>query len=218
MATPIWARVLVWLIVPLLGAGLLLGLDRLIDVVLRLDWVPWRGAMELVQRVPEPWDTVGPLVLGLVLGLVLAGLVDAESLTVRVGLGEVELTRPGVRKVVPLAEVATAFLEKDKLVLLGRTGREMAREPCHLSAGRLEPALRGHGIAWAERDPYEDAYRRWIPDSPEVPQAAGAVFAARQRALDKGDEGDAAELREELAGHGYVVRDKRKKQYWRQVS
>jgi hypothetical protein len=218
VATPIWARVAIWVALPAVGAALLLGLDRIADVVVRLPWAPLRGPFRLVQEVPEPQATWGALVLGAIAGLVLAGLVDAESMTVRLSRAEVRLSRPGTRRTVPRADVAVAFRDGDKLVLLGRTGRELAREPSHLSPKRLAPAFASQGIAWSDRDPYEDTYRRWIPDSPEVPAEAHAVFAARQQALKSSDSRDAAELREELARLGFVVRDRHKRQYWRRVS
>jgi hypothetical protein len=210
-------RVLTWLGVPALGAALLLGVDRLADVLIRLPWAPLRGPGRLVHAIAEPWATWGALGLGAIAGLVLAGMADAESLTVRLSRTEVLLTRPGHRRSVPRAEVAVAFRDGDRLVLLGRTGRELAREPSHLPASRLAPAFAAHGIVWSDGDPYEPAYRRWIPNSPDVPADANAVFVARQQALAGGDERDAAELRDELARLGYVVRDRRKKQYWRRA-
>lgn len=142
---------------------------------------------------------------------------DAESLTVRLSDREVVLHRPGTTRTVPHPDVAMAFREKDELVLLGRTGRELAREPCHLPVERLATVFRSQGIAWSDQDPYADAYRRWIPNSPDVPAGANAVLAARQESLTGGDERDMAELREELARLAIVVRDDRKRQYWRQA-
>jgi hypothetical protein len=216
VATRAWIRAVTWAGLPILAAALLLGVDRLADVLIRLPWAPLRGPGRLVHSIPEPWATWGALALGAIAGLLLAGMADAESLTVRLSRTEVLLTRPGHRRSVPRAEVAVAFRDGDRLVLLGRTGRELAREPSHLPASRLAPAFAAHGIAWSDEDPYDPAYRRWIPGSPDVPADANAVFAARQQALG-GDDRDAAELRDELARLGYVVRDRHKKQYWRRV-
>jgi hypothetical protein len=217
VATPVWLRAAVWTGLPAAGAVLLLGVDRLADVVVRLPWAPMRGPFRLVQDLPEPQATIGALALGAIAGLILAWFVDAESLTVRLSGRAVVLTRPGVTRTVPRPDVAVAFRDNDKLVLLGHTGRELAREPSHLSVERLAAAFRSQGIAWSGRDPYADAYRRWIPDSPDVPADANAVFAARQEALRTGDDRDLTELREELARLGFVVRDDRKRQYWRRV-
>ncbi|GLY94382.1 hypothetical protein Acsp02_16380 [Actinoplanes sp. NBRC 103695] len=217
VTTPVAIRVVFWIVPPAVGAGLLLGLQRLAGVLGERDWVPFRRLFQLLRDIGEPWATGGALAVGAILGLVLAAMIDAESLSVRVSGADLVLARPGRRRVVPRGEVATAFRDKDKLVLLGRTGRELAREPANTSPVRYAPLLRAHGIAWADRDPYAEAYQRWIPASGEIPAAADAVFTARQKALDSGDDRDAAELRDVLAGHGYVVRDERKKQYWRQA-
>ncbi|GAB2618729.1 hypothetical protein Aab01nite_32580 [Paractinoplanes abujensis] len=211
MPTPMWGRVLVWLCLPLLGAALLWG------VLLLIDRLPFGGPLELVRRLPEPWDLVAALGVGLIIGLIFAALVDAESLTVRITSMEVVLTRPGHRRAVPRGDIAVAFPDRDQLVLLGRTGQELAREPSHLSHQRLRTAFGSRGVAWAEQDPYLEAYRRWVPRLPEVPDAADAVFTARQKALNSGDDEDVRELREELGRLGFVVRDDKKKQYWRRV-
>ncbi|MBL7254126.1 YqeB family protein [Paractinoplanes lichenicola] len=210
--TPLWSRVLVWLCLPLAGAALLWG------ILLLIDWLPFGGPLNLVRRLPEPWDLVVALGLGLIIGLIFAALVDAESLTVRITTMEVVLTRPGRRRAVPRGEIAVAFPDRDQLVLLGRTGRELGREPCHLSKKKLSAAFTAHGVAWAEQDPYLEAYRRWVPHLPDVPDAANAVFTARQKALSSGDDEDVRELREELGRLGFVVRDDKKKQYWRRVA
>jgi hypothetical protein len=214
VATPVWARAAVWTLLPAVGAGLGWVIHQLPGWLLRVPFMPMRGPLRLVDRLSEPEATIGALALGAIAGLVLAGLADRESLTVRISGTEVTLTRPGSRLTVPRGEVAVAYREGDQLVLLGRTGRELAREPSHLSPGRLAPAF---GPAWSERDPYADAYRRWVPDLPDVPAEAAAIFAARQKALDKGDGDDARELREELARLGFVVRDEKKRQHFRRT-
>jgi hypothetical protein len=56
-----------------------------------------------------------------------------------------------------------------------------------------------------------------VPGLPELPATAQALLAARQKALQSGDDGDKREFRAELGRLGYVVRDDRKRQYWRQA-
>jgi hypothetical protein len=209
--TPWWVRVLVWLCLPAAGAALALL------VVGVLGWLPLPGPFDFVRNLPGNVATAVGAGVGAVLGLVLAGLVDRESLTVRLSMTDVTLTRPGTKRIVPRGEVAVAFRDRDQLILLGRTGRELAHEPCHLSKAKLQTAFASYGIAWSDQDPYLDAYRRWVPDLPELAPSADAVFAARQKALEAGDEGDKRELREELGRLGLVVRDQRKRQYWRRV-
>ncbi|WP_125810880.1 hypothetical protein [Actinoplanes sp. ATCC 53533] len=214
VATPWWARLAVWATVPAAGAGLGWVVHQLPEWLLRLPWAPMRGPLRAVDRLPEPGATIGALLLGAIAGLVLAALIDQESLTVRISGTEVTLTRPGKTRTVPRGEVAVAYREGDQLVLLGRTGRELAREPSHLAPARLAPAF---GTAWAEQDPYAGSYRRWVPDLPDVPAEAAALFAARQQALDRGDGDDARELRDELARLGFVARDEKKRQHFRRT-
>jgi hypothetical protein len=209
--TPRWARVLAWLGLPLVGGALLLLIVR------AAWWLPVPGPFALIRKLPAPAATAVAVAVGVLLGLVLAALVDRESLTVRISPAEIVLSRPGSSRSVPRSEVAVAFPDRDHLVLLGRTGRELAREPSHLSTGRLRTAFAEGGIAWADQDPYLSAYHRWVPGLPELPATAHALFAARQTALTSGDESDQRELRIELARLGYVVRDDHKRQYWRQA-
>jgi hypothetical protein len=214
VATPLWARAAVWLGMPAAGAWLGWVIHQLPEWILKVPSAPLRAPLKLAADLPEPAATIGTLLLGVVGGLVLAYLIDLESLTVRMSRTEVRLTRPGTTRTVPRADVAVAYRDGDKLVLLGRTGRELAREPSHHSAKKLAPVF---GAAWSDRDPYADTYRRWVPNLPDIPADAAAVFAARQQALAKGDGSDAGELREELGRLGFVVRDKNKKQHFRRT-
>jgi hypothetical protein len=214
VATPWWARVAVWTALPAAGAGLGWVIRAVPGWVLRIPFVPVRGPLRLVDRLDEPWATLGAVALGTIAGLVLAGLVDRESLTVRISGTQVTLTRPGTTRAVPRSAVAVAYREGDQLVLLGPTGREVAREPSHLSVARLAAAF---GTVWSAQDPYAGSYRRWVPDLPDVPAEAAALFAARQQALDKGDSDDARDLREELARLGFVLHDRKKRQHFRRV-
>lgn len=211
LATPPWIRVLVWLGLPAAGAGLVLLIVQLTG------WTPLQGPFAVVRALPDSVRLYGALGVGAILGLILSGLVDRESLTVQITPEEVELTRPGTTRHVPRGEVALAFRERDRLVLVGRTGRELAREPCHLSDRKLRAAFGERGIAWSDTDPYASAYRRWVPDLPEVSPTANALLAARQKALDRRDEDELRDLREELGRLGYVVRDEGKRQYWRKA-
>ena len=211
MPTPLWARVLIWLGLPLAGAAILFL------VVRAAWWLPLPGPLRVIRELPGGPATVVAVAVGTLAGLILAGLADRESLTVRLTPTEVVLARPGSARSVPLPEVAVAFPDRDDLVLLGPTGRELAREPSLLSPQRLRGAFTAHGIPWADADPYLASYRRWVPSLPELPETAHALLTARQKALDSGDGRDAQELRDELGRLGYAIRDDRKRQYWRRA-
>jgi hypothetical protein len=99
-------------------------------------------------------------------------------------------------------------------------GEELARKATDLDADRLQAAFVIHGFPWlAGGDPHKDEFRLWAEDMPDLPAGANALLKARARALGKGGDGkeDAAELRAELARLGIVVRDEKKRQYWRRT-
>ncbi|MGG2464918.1 YqeB family protein [Streptomyces sp. RGM 3693] len=183
-----------------------------------LEHAPWQGPARLLTAIPEPWLTIGVLSVGAALGLAVALFGQHEELAVSVSDDEVVLTRRAKPRAFSREAVHRVFRDGKELVLLAADTAELAREGCSLNAQRLAEAFRAHGYAWADGDPHEDEFRRWVPDTPGLPVGANALFTARERALGKsGTAEDARELRDELARLGVVVRDKDKRQFWRLV-
>jgi hypothetical protein len=126
--------------------------------------------------------------------------------------------REGRDAVVARQGVAAVFVDGGRLVVLDEAGRELARERSDRGRARLAEAFARHGWPWRDGgDPYRGRYRRWVPESPDLPAAAHALFKARDRALRRGDGEDAADLRAELARLDLVIRDEDKRQYWRRT-
>jgi hypothetical protein len=217
VAHPWWHRAAAWTGLTGAGAGLGLLLELAVGWLAHLPWAPLQGPARMIESLPAPYATIGALALGTVAGLVLAGYVDQELLTVRLSSFGITLSRPGTAAVV-VHRAAVSFLDRDQLVLLGPGGEELARQPCHLPARRLSAAFAAAGVPWVVEDPYADAYRRWVPGTAGLPVGANALFAARERAVQAGDTDDVAELREELARLGVVVRDTGRRQHWRLTS
>ncbi|MFU8870351.1 hypothetical protein [Micromonospora sp. SL4-19] len=209
--------VVMWAGFPLLGAGLGAGLTAASGWLAGLPWVPFQGWFELLTRLPEAQAYAGGAAVPALVGLVVALVGTRERLTVTVGRTGVRLHRDGRGRDVARAAVAGVFLDGKALVLLGADGGELAREKSDLSGGRLREAFTGQGWPWVEQDPHRAAYRRWVEGLPGLPGGADALLRARQRAVDGGRDGEARELRGELAGLGVVVRDEKKRQYWRLV-
>lgn len=213
---PLCVRLLMWVGFPLAGAAVGLLLRMIAGWVAGLEWVPWQGPFKLIASLDRPWDWAAPVGVGVLAGLILAFVGWAESLTVTVsresigfkgGDKEHEIAGPAVKGV---------FMDGKQLVLLGSSTEELAREKSDLDRGALERGFRAHGYAWSPGgDPYADRYRRWVRDDPALSGSANAVLKARAMALQKGDKDDAAELRAELIKLGVVVRDERKRQWWR---
>ncbi|WP_328769731.1 YqeB family protein [Streptomyces sp. NBC_00286] len=181
-----------------------------------LRWAPFKGPAELLDSAPEPWVTIGAVTVGALLGLFAALILLHESLAVRVSGSHVELTIRDESEEFARDKIRLVFPDGKQLVLLGHHSEELAREDCGLPKRRLAEAFTEHGYPWADADPYAAEFRRWVPDTPGLPEGANALFKAREKALKKQDDAeDARELRKELARLGVVVREKDKRQYWR---
>lgn len=206
---------LVWGGFPLIGAGVGWLLTAIAGAVAGLPWVPGQDWFRLLAKLPRPEVELGALALGALAGLVVAGIAAWEQLRVVVAADSVRLRCDGQDQDVPRRAVRAVFLDRRDLVLLGEADEELARERCDLGAERLAAAFRRHGWPWVQADPHRDAYRLWVEGLPGLPAGADALLRARQRAVDRNRRDDARELRRELARLGVVVRDERKRQYWR---
>lgn len=216
VADPGWVWVLLWLTVPLIGGGLGWLLKLAVGWITSLPVAPLPGWVRLLGDLPEPWATSGAVGLGVLAGLAFCLHAQGESLAVRIGTRRVVLARGEVTTELTRDQVGAVFLDGKQLVLLGRAGDELAREASDLDGRALEAAFLGRGYPWCgDGDPHRDTYRRWVPGLPELPAGTDVLFQARERALAKGDDADAADLRAELSRLGIVVRDEKPRQYWR---
>ncbi|GAA1683578.1 hypothetical protein GCM10009830_33530 [Glycomyces endophyticus] len=216
VADPAWVGPAVLAALPLVGAGLGWGLVLIAEWITGLAWFPFQGLFELVADLPRTVQIVGGTALGLVAGLVLALWVVSEMLAVTVGRDAVGLKRGDLDETVPRADIAAVFVEDKRLVVLGHRRQELAQVPFDLDREALAAALRRHGYGpMPDGDPYRGELKRWVPGADGLPPGADALLKARERALEKSNEGDLRELREELAAIDVVVRDRGKKQYWR---
>ncbi|SDH92980.1 hypothetical protein SAMN05421505_12712 [Sinosporangium album] len=208
-----WSHLLLWLVFPLVGAGLGWLLPTLSD------WLvgsPFEGPLKLIQSIPDPWLAVGAPIVGALLGLTVSAIALHEALVVTVADERVNLKREGRSLDFDRSAVSAAFVDAKHLVLLGHDGVELARERCDdLSVAELAAAFTGHGYRFLDEDPHKSEFRRWVPGMSGLPDGADAVLTARQKALDKGNSRDIHELREELSKIGVVVRQEKKRQYLR---
>ncbi|MBK1787888.1 hypothetical protein JHE00_26460 [Prauserella sp. ASG 168] len=206
-----------WLGLPLAGGGLLLLLKHAVGWLLNLPWVPFQGPLELFDSIADPLATSAAVAIGVVGGLVLAFFATRAGTAVTVSEQQVVLTRGERTQEVAGDAVSGVFRDGGELVVLGHDGAERARDECDLPASKVAAAFTEHGYRWLDGDPHEDEYRRWVPETPGLPTGADALLKARERALSKGDSGkaDIRDLREELGRLGVVVRDRKKRQYWR---
>ncbi|MEV0700331.1 hypothetical protein AB0I53_20805 [Saccharopolyspora sp. NPDC050389] len=204
-----------WFVCPLLGALLIWLLRIAAGWVAGLPWAPFQGVFELAASVPDPWGTVGAVVIGAIIGLGFAGLMAQERLTVTVEPERVTLAVGSSTQHIARDEIGSVFLDRKHLVVLDESGAEQARQPSDLDWMKLRRAFVEHRYPWREKDPFAGHYNLWVEDTPELSLRINALMANRDRALRKRDGKEAALLRTELAKHGILVRDEKKRQYWR---
>lgn len=210
----LWAAI--WVGFPMAGAATGWALVAIADWVTSLPWAPMQGAFELVERFSGAPLTIGAIVVGAVAGLLLALTGAGERLVVTVTDRGVRLQRDQSTTGVERAKVAAVFLDGKELVLQARSGEELAREKSDLAAPALAAAFRAHHYLWLDDgDPYAVAFRPWVDGADGLPPGANAVLQARSTALDQDEPEHVADLRIELARLGVVVRDQKKRQFWR---
>ena len=207
------------LIPALVGAGLGWALPVLLDWLLGLRWIPFRGPLSLIDSVPDEIALPVLIGLGLVAGVVFGLYALHEELSITVDDHRVRLRRGDADRRLDRTAIADVFLDGKELVLLGHDSNELAREKTDRPAARLPDAFTQRGYPWrTEGDPRAGDFRLWSDRAQGLPAAARAMLSMRARALKakKGD--DAADLRAELSNLGVVVRDEGGKQYWRRTN
>ncbi|MER5390613.1 hypothetical protein [Saccharopolyspora sp. NPDC002686] len=204
-----------WIICPVVGALLVLLLRLVSERVAVLSWVPFHGVFELAASVPDPWGTVGAIAVGAIIGFGFAGLFAQERLAVTVAPERITMAVGTAEHHLERGDVGAVFIDGKDFVVLDGSGAELARRKSDLDRKELRLAFTAHGYPWRDKDPHP--YQLWDEDSSELPLRINALLTERARALRKRDRKEAALLRSELAERGYVVRDAKRRQYWRSI-
>ncbi|TDW19017.1 YqeB family protein [Kribbella kalugense] len=206
---------------PLVGLVLGFFLPRIADWATRQKWVPFQGPLKLIASWDGWWVVAICIAIGVIAGVLLAGMALDDTLKVTITNQSVEFLKNQKTVTVPREKVAVAFLDGKEIVLQDPSSRELAREKhdqLKSEAKQIPVAFRTHGYPWSDAgDPHESEFRRWIEDEPDLPPAVNAVLRVRSKAFGQGDKGkaDLRELRAEVTNLGYTVKDRDKKQYWR---
>jgi hypothetical protein len=206
---------------PLVGLVLGFFLPRIADWATRRAWVPFQGPLKLIAAWDGWWVVAICVAIGVIAGVLLAGMALDDTLKVTITNQSVEFLKNQKTVTVPREKVAVAFLDGKEIVLQDPSSRELAREKhdqLKSEAKQIPVAFRTHGYPWSDAgDPHESEFRRWVEDEPDLPPAVNAVLKVRSKAFDQGDKGkaDLRELRAEITNLGYTVKDRDKKQYWR---
>lgn len=215
---PMLTHFVLWVGFPLAGAAVGAAALPLARWATTLPWVPYEGPVRTIATFSGFWPTVVAVAVGVAAGLGLGVIGAADSLKVTVTNDEVTFERGDIRQTFSREAISGVCHDRKDVVLLGYAADELAREKTDITADNLRDVFEAHDFTWlAAGDPYRDDFHRWLPEapSPELPAGAAALLKLRDRALRKDNKHDIIDLRTELAKLGVVVRDEKKRQYWR---
>lgn len=203
---------------PIVGAGLGLVARPVLEWVLGLVG----AAPALLRAAGSMSPVVAVLVLAVLgggVGAWLAHEAESDSLHLTVGPDGLALRQAGAERFVARDRIAQVFLDRNDLVTLDPSGRQVSRNGASdLDLDAVEHALQVHGYPWKGRhDPHETDFTRWVEDHPALESSAHDLLRARSRALDDERKGAVAELDDRLRDAGYVVRDRGGAQEWRRI-
>lgn len=212
-------RVMLLVGAPILGAVVGFFLPAITRWAATLPWVPFQEPLKAVASIHGAWLPVLTGTAGLLGGIWIAHLSFKETLSITIDDRSLRLTKNGDISTLSRDEIDAVFLDQKELVLLNLAGAELARETHESSRRRISGAFQAHGYPWSpDGDPHHHAYRRWVPETPELPGAVNALLKAREAALKDKRREDSSDFRREAAKLGIVLRDEQHRQYWRRVA
>ncbi|RBM20662.1 DUF308 domain-containing protein [Streptomyces sp. PT12] len=209
-------RLLIIVGAPVLATPLGFALPSITDWADDRPWLPLPGPLAAIAELEGRWVALALGGAGLVLGLLGGLLLVHQCLRVTLSDKDIRVDKGDRSRRIPRADVGAAFVDGKRLVILDPETRELIREEFEGKRSTLAEGFRAHGYPWhQDGDPHADLYRRWVPDTPDIPPAANALLKARESALKKKHKDDITELHTEIQKLGIVIRDEPPKQYWR---
>ena len=216
LAMPRGEKLLIFLGMPALGLLLGLAVPPVARWAIGLSiGLPVRPLFRLIAGVDRSWEVAICLTVGALLGLGVALVTMTESMTVTLTDTELHLDRNDRARTIVRSDVAAVFVDGGRLVVLDRDSRQLVRDPHRLSRDALARGFRAHGYPWQDADPYAGLYRRWTPETADLPAAVNAVLAARKVALKKKAGAEIHDLGDAVEKLGFAVREDGATQYWR---
>jgi hypothetical protein len=207
-----------YLIMPaILGCVLGYFIPTIAKWIATLPWFPYLGFFKAIVLIEHNWIVYATALVGLLAGIWLTSYIFRESLVISMTDEEVHLKIKDSVQTISRSEISAVFVDGKTLVILGINSKELSRETFDPKLEEIEYAFRNHGYPWFPNgDPFEADYRLWVPDTPELSPGLHALLKAREKALKNEDMEDAKELHREASKFGITIRDKGKRQYWRE--
>ncbi len=209
-----WYHVFLWVAFPLVGAAAGWLLAQLPG------WAEGKSLpfSRLLEAIYEHSGTVMTLIvvaIGAVVGVLVTLTAYDEVVSIEISDTGVEVKTADQARSYRRDQIDSVFADGKTLVLQARDTSELVRQKTDHKPARLQAAFQAHGYPWHENDPHEAEFSRWVDGVPGLGDHGNAILRARQIAIDADKSSDIVELHAEAAKVGVVVRDVKKRQYWR---
>lgn len=167
--------------------------------------LPVPQLLEVLAGLPLTWSVPAGVLLGLVGAAFLISAIVHEGLELTVADDHLEYRQEGREGWLERAEVKHIYTDGTDAVVLDEQSSVLVRLNAEaLPARRLAQTLHQHGYPWAEQDPFEADYQRWLAGRPGFTSAEHRLIDRWQEVRRKTPERMSAEA--ELREAGLVVR------------
>ena len=187
--------------------------------------LPFGVVFRVIGSVDRPLEVAVNAALWLGAGALAAWSVLREDAAVLFDVDGLRIRVRGRELAVERSEVADAFLDAGRLVILDGASRQRVRVRPQADPSTLRQVFLLHRYPWRDTDPYAAAFRRWDPAeaaAPGLPPGAAELLRLRQTRLQRRGETDsdqeAESVRAALEELGVVVRTERRTQSWRPLA
>lgn len=208
---------IMYIVLAILGGIIGFFMPQIGDWISNIPIVPLGDLIETISSYNKFWFRIVSTPLGLGVGIIVAYWFTQELLTIEISNQKVYLNKGNYQPTFAVQDIKYVFSDGKQLVILGKSGMEMTRVEHDEKIKNLAKVFQKHDFPWVDEDPYKEQFRRWVENTPDIPSAVNALMKAREKALQKEDEEDVEDLRNEILKLGFIVRDENTRQYWRRV-
>ncbi|PGB01954.1 YqeB family protein [Bacillus toyonensis] len=208
-------KIILWIGFPLIGLIFGWFLPSIAKWGSSLPWLPYQGPLKLIASYNGAWIGFVTMILGLIIGIILIVLSYHESLETSVCDGKVIFKLRDEQIILKRQDISLVFMEKKQVVLLGNDDKELFRCKQELNNGKVSATFKKHNYVWSDTDPFQQDFKTWVVDSPDLSPTANALLKARKIAIEKENDEEAFHLAQELWKLRVSVKEKDKRQYYR---
>lgn len=208
-------KVILWLGFPLLGLVLGWFLPSIAKWTSTLPWIPFQGPLNLIASYNGAWVGFITMILGFLAGIMVTIFSFHESLEITIYDEKVKLKLRDDETILKKEDISIVFIDGKQLVLLGNDEKELFRYKQELNRNTVGAAFLKHNYLWSDAAPFNEDYKKWILDCPDLSPSANALLKARKVAIEDGNDEEVFQLAKELWKLRVSVKEKNKSQYYR---